>query len=320
MIAERVAERIVAAQKIHMPAGFRASEAGHLCPRYHYHARVDWGARPTPDATLAHIFRLGQAIEEYVIGLLRDAGIQVVKAQVAAYERASDIVGHVDGFAVVDGEEIPIEIKSVSDWTWRELRSFEDILASQKPYVLRWGAQLPLYLYLHERPRGLWLLLNKQTGELREIEVRLDQAWPLLERVDAVLRAARDAITRGVPPDPQPDSVAFCAGCWCREVGLCPGAAPSDASASKIASDPEIAEAAATVAELRDAARRYELAQKRLKEALGRLQLTAGQRVELLLGTVPVRVSAYETTRYDVPDDIRRQYATRVVQQRVEVL
>ena len=74
------------------------------------------------------------------------------------------------------------------------------------------------------------------------------------------------------------------------------------------------------VAELRDAARRYDAAQKRLKEALAQLQLTAGQRVDLLLGTVPVRVSAYETTRYDVPDDIRRQYATRVVQQRVEVL
>jgi len=320
MIAERVAEQIVAGHKIHRPAGFRASEAGHLCARYHYHCRVDWELRPTPDRTLAHIFRLGQATEEYVIGLLRDAGVQVVKAQVAAYERASDIVGHVDGFAIIGGEEVPIEIKSVSDWTWRELRSFEDILASHKPYVLRWAAQLPLYLYLHERPRGLWLLMNKQTGELREIEVRLEEAWPLLERVDAVLRVARDAISRGAPPDPQPDSVAFCAGCWCRHVGLCHGAALIDASASTIASDPEIAEAATTVAELSNAARRYESAQKRLKEALSKLELRAGQRVELLVGAVLVRVSAYETTRYDVPEEIRRQYAVRVVQQRVEVL
>jgi CRISPR/Cas system-associated exonuclease Cas4 (RecB family) len=320
MIAERIAERIVSTQKVYKPAGFRASEAGHLCPRYHYHSRVNWDARPTPDATLAHIFRLGQAIEEYVVALLRDAGIQVVKAQVAAYERASDIVGHVDGFAVIGGEEVPIEIKSVSEWTWQNLRSFGDILASQKPYVLRWAAQLPLYLYLHERHRGLWLLLNKQTGELREIEVRLEDAWPLLERVDAVLREAREAISRGEPPAPKPDSVAFCGSCWCRQVGLCPGAAPAEPSVSEIASDPEIAEAAATVAELRDAAKRYESAQKRLKEALAKVQVAPGQRVELLIGSVPVRVSAYETTRYDVPEEVRRQYATRVVQQRVEVL
>lgn len=318
MIAERIAalvrERHAGVLK---PAGFRASEAGVLCARYQYHARVDWAKRPAPDERLAHVFHLGQELEEYVLSLVREVGVRVVKAQVAGADADLDLVGHVDGFAVLGGKEVPLEVKSVNEHHWAAIRSWADLASESRPYMMRWALQLPIYMYLHGHEEGLYLLLNKATGEVKELAVTIEEAWPLLERANEVLVGAREAIAAGTPPEPKPWTAAYCGSCWVRQAGLCPGA--QVAPPAEVDLD-AVAEAAAVVAETREAHQRYEAAQKALSAALSGLGLAPGQRVELPVGQAVVRVLAYETTRYDVPEEVRKQYAKKVTQRRVEVV
>lgn len=319
MIAERVAalirERHAVVSK---PSGFRASEVGVLCSRYQYHARVDWDKRPAPDERLAHVFHLGQELEEYVLSLVREAGISVVKAQVAGTDEDLDLVGHVDGFAVLGGREVPLEVKSVSEHLWVAIRSWADMASEARPYMMRWALQLPLYMYLHGHEEGLYLLLNKTTGEVKELRVTIEEAWPLLERANEVLVEARTAVASMTPPpDPRPWAPSFCGGCWVRQVGLCPGVRTAPPAGVDLSA---VEEAAAVMAETREAHQRYEAAHKALVAALTAVDLAPGQRLELQAGQAVVRVTAYETTQYHVPKEVKEQYAVKAKQRRVEVI
>lgn len=319
MIAEKLNDLLAQeVSGVHKPAGFRASEAGYLCARLQYHNRQDWDKRPTPDQQLAGVFGLGRALEDYVSRLLAEAGIRLIKAQVASEDRTMDIVGHVDGFVVLDGKEVPVEVKSASPWTWESVRSWMDMATSQKAWERAWAAQLPLYMWMHNHERGLYLLINKQTGLFKEVEVTLEEAMPLLEDVDAVLGLARAALAKGTPPEPRPLDVIFCSTCWARQVGLCPG--PDTAEPPTDIDLAAAEEAASTIVKLREAAKQYEAAQKVLSKVLSAIPVAPGQKFETFLGAVPVRISAYETTRYEVPEDVRKQFAVKVTQRRVEVL
>lgn len=318
MIADKVADKIVQdKKKVFKPAGFRASEAGVLCARYHYHARIDWELRPAPDPRLAHIFALGEALEDYVSRKLNEAGVRVERAQVAAADKDLDLTGHVDGFVRINGADIPVESKSVNQFDWEAIESWRDMVSPSKPFLMRWALQLPLYLYLHNCERGLYLLLNKATGELKEIEVTISEAWEYLERAEGVLREAKAAVNAGQPPDPEPATPSLCAKCWAKDVGLCPG---KETPIPAVVDLDAAQEAAAVIAATRDAHKQYEQAQKALAQALAAINVSPGERMEFFAGTIPVRISAYETTRYEIPDEIKKNFAIKVPARKVEVL
>ncbi|MEM4217572.1 MAG: hypothetical protein QXZ09_06085 [Candidatus Methanomethylicaceae archaeon] len=324
MLSQKIYERVTASiinerSRVWRPAGFRASEAGHLCARYQYHALQDWEKRPTPDPRLAAIFALGIELERYVEKLLSDAGMRLIKQQVALEDRDLGIVGHIDGFLIDEEsrEEVPVEIKSVNQFDWDAINTWADMANDGKPLLLRWALQLPLYMYLTNTEHGIYLLLNKQTGELKAVDVTLQEAYQLLEDYNAIVIEAKKAIKTGKPPEPKPKTAALCAWCWCRQVGLCEGIAPELPSGADLDA---AAEAAAVIASLREAKKQYEEAQKRLSEALKGLDLEPGQKLEIVAGAYPIRVTAYETTQYQVPKDVKEQYAVKVIQRRVEVL
>lgn len=319
-ICERVTSSILEEKsRVWRPAGFRASEAGHLCARYQYHAMRDWEKRPTPDPRLAAIFALGNELERYVEKLISDAGMRLTRQQVALEDKDLGVVGHIDGFLVDEETEaqVPVEIKSVNQFDWEAINAWSDMANDGKPLLLKWALQLPLYLYLTNTEHGIYLLLNKQTGELKAVDVTLEEAYQLLEEYNAVVTEAKRAIGAGSPPDPKPRSAALCAWCWCRQVGICDGITPELPSGADLDA---AAEAAAVIASLREAKKQYEEAQKRLSEALKGLELEPGQKVEIIAGTYPIRVTAYETTQYQVPKEVKEQYAVKVTQRRVEVI
>jgi CRISPR/Cas system-associated exonuclease Cas4 (RecB family) len=321
MIVERVSNELMATQRVSKPSGFRASEAGHLCSRYQYHAVADWDKRPAPGEGLAWIFALGAHLERYVLDLLANAGVKVIRQQAMAEDKDLGLVGHVDGFVEVDGHAWPMEIKSVASWNWEKIQTYADMVDASTPYVLRWAAQLPLYMYLHGESRGVYLLVNKQTGQLKEVWVTVEEAWPTLQRVQDVLLEAKAALRAGTPPTPKPSTPQLCTGCWARDVGLCPGVEP-EAPADAVAGlqDPSVLEAARLVAELRDTVKTYEEARERLRAAAVKLAPASPGKVEAVVGPVVVRVSTIESTRYDVPKEVKERYATKVLSTRVDVL
>lgn len=306
------------------PSAFHASDAGTLCPRYHYHVRADWQRRPTPPDRVRSILELGKELEGWVIRRLQEAGVQVIMSQVRMYDADLDISGAVDLLARMDnGQEIVIEIKSTSQWAWEKINSYQDLLTSGHWYV-RWAAQLPLYLYLNSLDFGLYLLVNKQTGEIKEIPVTLDEAMPLLTAVQEVLGEAKRALKTGRIPAPSPRALngepypALCSECWVRQVGLCPGLEPEGVSGDvdMIA----LAEAVSEVIAHRDSARAYDKALEAVKAITAKLAIKNGERRELLAGPGVVRVSSYETSRYDIPKEIKEQFRRVIAARRVEVL
>lgn len=316
MIAEKVQEMIEQRTGgVYKPSAFRASEAGHMCARYHYHCRADWDKRPAPSPKLAAIFALGQELESYVLRQLAEVGVRVVKTQVSAEDRDLELIGHVDGFIENGTESIPIEVKSVNQFDWQAINSWSDLVTERSPYLIRWALQLPLYMYLHGCNTGLYLLINKQSGQLKELAVGIEEAWPLLEQAEKHLRKAQAALKAGVPPEPEPWSKALCRFCWAKEVGLCPGAS----SEVSVEVTEDLEEAVRTMVETREAHRRYEQAQKVVSKHFESFN-APGEKAELFVGAVPVRVSLYETTRYEVPPEVKKQYARKVLQRRVEVL
>lgn len=317
-LQRKIADNVVIKRsQLWKPAGFRASEAGHLCARYQYHAMKDWQLRPSPDERLAHIFSLGIALEGYVSDLLAESGVRLKKQQMTLGDKDLGVVGRIDGTIDINGYEAPVEIKSVNQYDWESIGSWKDMVSEDKPFLMRWSLQLPLYLYLSNREFGVYVLLNKSTGQLKLVPVWLTEAYDLLMEYNDVLSKAKAALADGSPPPPEPRTRAMCSWCWAKQVALCPGVEELQPLEVDMTA---VAEAAAEVAKLREIHRQYEDAQKRLSKLLEPLQVNPGEKLEFLAGIHPIRVVAYETTRYNVPEDVKKQYATKAVQRRIEVV
>lgn len=313
-IAETIRRDTVGA---HKPSGFRASELGHMCARAQYHTRVDWDKRPVPDDKLAAIFALGRELESYVERVLSSAGVRVVQTQVSIYDNRLDLSGRIDGLIVSDGKEIPIEIKSVNDRDFQRLNTWKDFCDTSSPWLLKWALQLPCYLWLHSAEHGIYVLVSKSTGEIKLVPVSLEESVELLDTAFKILDEAKAAMESGVPPEPKPWNRSLCRYCWCREAGLCPGV--EESLASDVALE-ELAQYAEECAQLYEAYQRYNRAHKALSEGLKALPVAPGENRELFIGTVPVRISCYETTTYEIPKDIKDQYARTVERRKVELL
>jgi CRISPR/Cas system-associated exonuclease Cas4 (RecB family) len=317
MIVERIKDQLNRTTRTSKPSAFRASEVGFLCARYQYHAQKDWQLQPPPSETLASIFALGEELEGYVKRKLEEVGIPVKYSQSPFFEKRMNVIGHVDGVVELDGENVALEIKSVNSFTWAKLERWADMCDSKSPIVRRWAFQLPIYMWMGGFQRGLYLLLNKETGELKEVPVTLEEAWPALCELEAFLKQVSEALQVGKPPEPAPASPEFCRYCWAKKVGLCEGVRANLPGTVDVAAVEEAAQIMEATKEAHDA---YEKAKEKLVAALAGLEVAPGAKLETLVGTVPVRISCYEQTRYDVPKEVKEQYARKTLARRVEIL
>lgn len=241
MIADKINNFIFQkATTLSRPIGFNVNEAGYLCPRYHFHAMVDWNLRPIPNQECVGSFSLGIALEDYAMRLLAEVGVPFDKSWISTHDKHMDLVVQVDGFVNVGKKKLPIKLKSVSQEVLESIHNWHDMVHSNWPWMRSLAMQLPLYMRLHDIKDGIYLFINKQTGMFKEVLVKLDDAMPLLEKVDGVLSQARMAIEKRVPPPEAPEDPIFCVRCWVRSVGLCPGIQYDSLSEPDIATTNEV--------------------------------------------------------------------------------
>ena len=120
------------------------------------------------------IFDEGNRQEEAVLEDLREAGFQVVEQQRPFEWKEYQITGHIDGKILWEGEAVPFEIKSMSPYIFSEIQSFEDMKNSKHWWVRKYPAQMMLYLLMDEKEYGIFLLKNKSSGQIKQIDVVLD--------------------------------------------------------------------------------------------------------------------------------------------------
>ena len=198
--------------------GNYCSTLGHPCNRKLYNDR-DHGdlALPYSIRTLM-IFEEGNLHEPALLRQLGEAGVVVVQQQCPFEDKSLSIFGKIDAMVKDNGAGlIPLEIKTCSPRAFDKFHSIDDIREADKYYYRGWVTQMLLYLYLTEHESGLILLKNKATGEVRQIEVNLDDQG--LQAVENALQRAKkinNAIDTGLQPEAIPYDRSLCGECGYR--------------------------------------------------------------------------------------------------------
>ena len=145
-----------------------ASQMGHPCLRYLVYNRLNWKDKPLPDLERKLVFDEGHYQEQRVIRDIMDAGIEIVQLQQPFVWDKYQISGRIDGIIKEGKTRMPVEIKSMSPYTWKSINSEGD-LYTRKWYYRNYLAQMTLYLLMTELEQGLFILKNRNTGQLKQI-------------------------------------------------------------------------------------------------------------------------------------------------------
>lgn len=236
-----------------------ASQLAHPCRRRLFYERTCPELRPEIDERAAFTFKMGHLLERQARADLERAGFEVHLAQGHFVWEAFNIVGSVDGFLSVNGDTLPLEIKSVSGNYWPELTSVQAMSESSHFWVRLYPSQLCLYMLMSNHERGLFYLVNKNTGQPRVLEMALD--YDMAERCVKAAEAINKAVAEKTPPDRMDFDTKVCGFCSYRQT-IC---APPQPLPERM-DDPELIAFLEERERLKEASAAYKKAQDRMKE------------------------------------------------------
>jgi len=294
----------------------RASEIGHPCIRKLVYGRLIGDLRKPYEFTLQTIFDEGRLHESAVKRLLSELGFEVLAAEQGFEDKEHDISGHIDGLVLWEGNQMPIEIKTMNQFTWEKVDSVSDMLTASNVWVRGYPHQMNTYMHLTGTGPGLFVLKNKQTGGLKFIEMEPDAAmfdadiqkatevngW--MARLDITL-GLEGILARG--PDELPpctDQGEHCVRCDYRGWACFPEG--TIGTAVEFLDDMELLEALDRREELKPLVAEYKRIDAAVKAA------AKGRDAEqVIVGQFHIRKSMYQQTIYEVPDEIRLAFATK---------
>ncbi len=287
----------------------RASQAGIECARRLQWHRTRWEDAALPPVDLQRRFALGRILEPAIVAMLEASGIEVEQRQRDLIWREFQLSGHIDGVLRVDGTKLVLEIKTASKFSFEKVRkagSAAELLEDRRSYIRGYVVQAALYALLMGLPGALLLFFDKDSGQTHTLAVSLDDpavldaaesALKRFERVNAAIEAKED-----LPPEPGD----HCSGC----PFLGPCAPPREFGPGlQVLDSDEAAGLLARREELAPAAAEFEKVDEALKE-------TFAAPGEALVGDWHVVVKEQTTTRYEVPKDVKAQFAQKVAQLR----
>lgn len=191
MTAVEINQRLYESKKnrirIYPCNNLRASNLGHPCERYLYLLIKHWEEQRPHDVGLQGIFDLGNAMENYTIQNIKEAGYEVITPTCRAWKIDKPLITGREDIRIKaeNGELYPCEIKGLAPNEFNRLNSIEDFYHSKRYYVRGYPAQLQIYLYFFEKEKGFFALTNKITGETKVIEMPFD--W---DKADELLKKA----------------------------------------------------------------------------------------------------------------------------------
>lgn len=181
------------------------------CPRYWYYAFN--GAEfvyDTPAQAIANM-DAGTAAGERIAKMLDNAGL-LVEAERVAQLQDPPIFGYIDAVVHWKGEEIIGEVKTTKQETW----NYRAINGKAPGYQL---IQLLIYMYIENKPRGFFLVENKNDHGILIFPVRMtDEYKALVENVLEWMRTVKKNADEGeLPKRPFTKSSIPCKGCPVRD-------------------------------------------------------------------------------------------------------
>jgi CRISPR/Cas system-associated exonuclease Cas4 (RecB family) len=274
----------------------RASECGHPCDRYLVFNRTRLQERALHPVSLQLVFDLGNDIERRVLRDLEDAGITIKEQQRAFSWPDYQITGSIDAKIIDDGYIYPLEIKSCSPFVFERLKSIEDLKRGKYLYLRKYPTQLNLYLLMSEQEKGLFIFKNKVNGQMKEIWMDLD--YELGESTLQKLERVNTHVANKTLPDPIEYDEMTCSDCGYNHICV------PDRIGKEIEmiDDEELTGLLADWERLKPFSKEYDEIDKRISEIVN-------GREKLLVGDFFITGSWRKRTGYNVPDDVKRQYA-----------
>lgn len=286
-IKQRLEEKAASKITVYPVEHLSASRIGHPCERYLYLLIKNWQEQKPHDVGLQHIFDLGNSIEEYAIERLKEAGFECITPTVRSWKIEKPLITGREDIRIKDenGELIPVEIKGLSPQEWAKLNTIEDFLNSKKHYVRGYPSQLFVYMYHFAKERGLFVLVNKLTGEIKPIDVYMDFDYgeQCLQKAERIYKA----LETNIPPD-SCDDISVCENCNLQHIcGNC-RRIPAD-----VELDDELENLINRKEELKAAKSEYEAVDKEIKARIG-------EREKVITGTYLIERKAIEKKGYTV--------------------
>ncbi len=280
----------------------RASEAGHPCIRFLVLAREHNELRALHSVELQRIFDEGNVQEDALMREMQDAGLRVIEQQ-RAYEWSKfQLTGRIDGKLAVNGSSIPLELKSCSPNVFAGIKDMPPIemLHARYSWIRKYPAQILLYMLMEGSEFGVMVFKNKTSGEKCQKVFELDgdflvYAETILQKLEAVNMYVKNGDC------PAPALIEDCRGCAFAKTSCFPG--EDYGPGVGILSDPEIESKLERRERLEPAAKEFEALDKEIKEIL------RGKTV--VVGPFMIESKPYETTTYEIPKDMKAQYAVK---------
>jgi len=300
----------------------RASTIGHDCLRYLVYERTLWQVKPPISFELQCRFDVGKALEKQTIIDLQQAGFDVVMQQQSYYLKEYELSGKIDGKIIVDGKTYIIEIKSVDPYHFHKFRSPNDLLASDRFYYRGWYHQLNMYLHMayaeNEKIEGGILLLRGLDGKWKEVFMSYDP-----ERAKEILNKClviNEYVKKEEVPEPifktHPEMLKMCLNCEYK--AFCLRETTGFEQVIFEDANQEIIEKIRRLKELEVYKNEYEALEEEIKttfkpnKELMKEMLSKNQDFKaFMVGEYMVKVKLYWQTRYDIPDEIKREYAKK---------
>lgn len=261
MLIEKVRDEKQKKIRLYPTLSNRASQLGHPCERYLVFLRTRWQDASLPSVDLQFIFDEGNIQERAILRDLEDAGWQLIEQQRDYHYPEHQITAHVDAKVVLGPlEAAPIECKSMSPFIWVKVNSLQDMLQSKMAHLRKYPAQITLYLLLANAERGFLILKNKSTGQLKEIEVRLDYEYAesLLQKAQRI----NTHVAASTVPEPIDWSESICGRCEFNHICL----PDAKREALDLNDDPELLEQLTKRQALKAARDEYEELDEEVKE------------------------------------------------------
>lgn len=300
MIVERVYEHKREQIKQYPVNANRASSLGHPCTRYLVFERTKWQEKTLHNERLQMVFDIGNDTEDRVMKDLKEAGFQVIEQQRSFQWPEYQITGHIDCKLLIgengNGKAYPVEVKSMSPFAFEKVNSVQDMLKSKYAYMRAYPGQMTLYLLMDNKERGFFLLKNKVTGAMKEIPVDLDYALgeSLLKKAEAI----NAHVASKTLPDPIEYDENVCSGCG--YVHICtPDRIGKEV---EVIDNEELEGLLKRYEELKPSTKEYDEVDKRISEIVN-------GREKVLVGNYFITGSWRKTTKYNVPADVKTQYA-----------
>lgn len=204
-------------QKIYPCHSNRASALGDECERRLVYMRVAWEQQLMPDVSLQYIFDEGNIQERALFDDLNAAGIVLIEQQRPFSWPEYQISGMIDARIKDNGSIYPLEAKSMSPFIWDNINSIQDL--DKYPWTKKYIAQMVLYLLMSNCEIGMFILKNKSTGKIKQLNVNLSDYLELGESLLQRAKRINDHIQAKTLPDKIND-FKTCSECAFRHICL----------------------------------------------------------------------------------------------------